>query len=77
MTGLEIFKRDFRLEKSLLSYAKQLKPGQKFAVKGQNASKTENVDAIKSSIVEKGLDVLSENNPVEAFALIVLSNPPF
>lgn len=55
MTGLLLFKKDFRLEKSLFSYTKQLKPGQKWAVKGQDFIKIMNYDAIKSNIVEKRL----------------------
>lgn len=55
MTGLLLFKKDFRLEKSLFSYTKLLKPGQKWAVKGQDFIKIRNYDAIKSNIVEKRL----------------------
>lgn len=55
MTGLLLFRKDFRPEKSLLSYTKQLKPEQKWAVKGQDFIKTMNYDAIKSNIAEKRL----------------------
>lgn len=55
MTGLLLFRKHFRLEKSRLSYTKQLKPEQKWTVKGQDLIKTMNYDAIKSSTVEKRL----------------------
>lgn len=67
MTVLLLCRKVFRLEKSLVSITKQLKPGQKWAVKGQDFIKTMNYDAIKSNIVEKRLDVLSEKNLGETF----------